>query len=219
MEAIIMSGSTQQFVGLFPLSYRIGTSAPGAQSLALNILVFTPDETVSGTAAITQATNPPLDVHSDVWGEYTYLTVMSPGVSKILITAQGNHGGPGSNSIVNFKLQLVVGTDWKEGVANYSYLNGQQWVEVNNAPAHLVDSVRSNVSALPLEPGPVIPPESSYPPIMPLYAAPIQSAIASGDLAQMKNLARLAQQQLDQQPQLQSALETAKGEISRQERR
>ncbi|UVM48240.1 MULTISPECIES: DUF1842 domain-containing protein [unclassified Pseudomonas] len=215
-----MSGSTQQLVGLFPLSYRIGTSAPGAQSLALNILVFTPDETVNGTAAITQATNPPLDVHSDVWGEYTYLTVMSPGVSKILITAQGNQGGPGSNSIVNFKLQLVVGTDWKEGVANYSYLNGQQWVEVNNAPAHLVDSVPSNVSALPpLEPGPVIPPQSSYPPIMPLYAAPIQSAMASGDLAQMKNLARLAQQQLDQQPQLTSALEVAKGEISRQERR
>ncbi|MGF6487719.1 DUF1842 domain-containing protein [Pseudomonas frederiksbergensis] len=215
-----MSGSNQQLVGLFPLGYRIGTSMPGAQSLALNLLVFTPDETVNGTAAITQATNPPLDVHSDVWGEYTYLTVMSPGVSKILITAQGNHGGAGSNSMVNFKLQLVVGTDWKEGVANYSYLNGQQqWVEVNNAPAHLIEAVPSHVSPLPLEPGPVIPPESSYPPIMPLYAAPIQSAMASGDLAQMKNLARLAQQQLDQQPQLQSALETAKDEISRQERR
>ncbi|MBB3239804.1 hypothetical protein FHW68_001295 [Pseudomonas sp. Tn43] len=215
-----MSGFTQQSVGLFPLAYRIGTSAAGAQSLALNLLVFTPDETVNGTAAITQATNPPLDVHTDVWGEYTYLTVMSPGVSKILITAQGNHGGPGSNSIVNFKLQLVVGTDWKEGVANYSYLNGQQqWVEVNNAPAHLIEAVPSRVSPLPLEPGPVIPPESSYPPIMPLYAAPIQSAMASGDLAQMKNLSRLAQQQLDQQPQLQSALETAKDEISRQERR
>ena len=64
-----MSGSNQQPVGLFPLGYRIGTSMPGAQSLALNLLVFTPDETVNGTAAITQATNPPLDVHSDVWGD------------------------------------------------------------------------------------------------------------------------------------------------------
>ncbi|EJM17212.1 Protein of unknown function (DUF1842) [Pseudomonas sp. GM18] len=211
-----MSGSNQQPVGLFPLCYRIGTSAPGAQSLALNLLVFTPEQTVSGTATITQATNPPLDVHSDVWGEYTYLTVMSPGVSKILITAQGNNGGPGSNSIVNFKLHLVVGSDWREGVANYEYYNGERWVQVT-APAHLVESVPSNAyKSVPLEPGPVIP---AYPPIMPLYAAPIQSAIASGDLAQMKNLARLAQQQLDQQPQLQSALETAKGEISRQERR
>jgi len=215
MEAITMSGSTQQFVGLFPLSYRIGTSAPGAQSLTLNLLVFTPEQTVSGTAFVTQATNPPLELQSDVWGEYTYMTVMSPAVSKILITAQGNHGGPGSNSPVNFKLQLVVGSDWKEGVANYQYLDGQRWITVNNVPAHLEQPVQSNV--LPATgPGQVIVP---YPPIMPLYAAPIQSAIASGDLAQMKHLAALAKQQLDQQPQLQSALEAAKSEISKLERR
>ncbi|TVT80753.1 DUF1842 domain-containing protein [Pseudomonas sp. H3(2019)] len=210
-----MSGSSQQSVGLFPLCYRIGTQQPGAQSLALNLLVFTPEQTVNGTAAITQATNPPLDVHSDVWGEYTYMTVMKPGVSKILITVQGNQGGPSSNSMVNFKLHLVVGDDWKAGVANYEYFNGQRWVKVT-APAHLVESVPSKAYPLPLEPGPVILP---YPPIMPLYAAPIQGAIASGDLAQMKNLASLAKQQLEQQPQLQSALEAAKGEISRLERR
>ncbi|MFJ2279990.1 DUF1842 domain-containing protein [Pseudomonas sp. NPDC087803] len=201
-----MSGSTEN-VGLFPVSYRIGTGAPGAQSLALHLLVSTPNTKVNGTAAITQATNPPLDVHSDVWGEYTYLTVMSPGVSKILVTAQGNHGGPGANSIVNFKVKLVVGTDWREGVANYSYFDGQRWHEVNNAPAHLVESIPS-----PFNPGPVINP---HPPILPLYAAPIQSAIASGDLAQMKNLARLAEQQLEQLPKLRDALDTAKKEVSR----
>ncbi|TMU71836.1 DUF1842 domain-containing protein [Pseudomonas fluorescens] len=206
-----MSGSTQQNVGLFPVCYRIGTGASGAQSLSLNLLVSTPQHEVSGTAAITQATNPPLDVHADVWGKYTYMTVMSPGVSKILITAQGNHGGPGSNSIIGFKLHLVVDTDWKDGVANYQYFDGQRWHEVNNAPAQLVESV-SSVVFPPFEPGPVILP---HPPIMPLYAAPIQSAIASGDLAQMKNLAKLAQQQLDQQPQLQGALEAAKSEVSR----
>ena len=132
---------------------------------------------------------------------------MSPATSKILITAQGNHGGPGSNSINNFNVRLVVGTDWREGVANYRYFDGQRWHEVNNAPAHLQESLPS-----PYHPGPVIIPHS---PILPLYAAPIQSAIASGDLAQMKNLAKLAQQQLDQQPQLQSALEAAKKEVSR----
>ncbi|KIH84174.1 DUF1842 domain-containing protein [Pseudomonas batumici] len=211
-----MSGSTQQFVGLFPLSYRIGTNAPGAQSLTLNLLVFTPEQSVSGTAVVTQAINPPLELQSDVWGEYTYMTVMSPAVSKILITAQGNHGGPSSNSAVNFKLHLVVGSDWKEGVANYQYFDGQRWVQVNNAPAHLEQPVQSNVAYVPTGPGPVILP---YPPIMPLYAAPIQSAIASGDLAQMKHLAGLAKQQLERQPQLQSALEAAKSEISRLERR
>lgn len=210
-----MSGSTQQLVGLFPLSYRIGTSAPGAQSLTLNLLVFTPEQSVSGTAVVTQAINPPLDLQSDVWGEYTYMTVMSPAVSKILITAQGNHGGPTANTAVNFKLHLVVGSDWKEGVASYQYQDGQRWVSVNNVPAHLNEPVHSSFFP-PMGPGPVILP---YPPIMPLYAAPIQSAIASGDLTQMKHLAGLAKQQLELQPQLQSALEAAKGEISRLERR
>lgn len=210
-----MSGSVQQQnVGLFPVSYRIGTGLPGAQSLSLSLLVSTPDKHVTGTAAITQATNPPLDIDSDVWGEYTYMTVMKPAVSKILITAQGNHGGPGSNSIVNFKIHLVVGEDWREGVANYEYFDGQRWHELNNVPAHLVE-VPSHVFQ-PFNPGPVILP---YQPILPLYAAPIQSAISSGDLAQMKSLAKLAQQQLDQQPQLQKAVEDAKGEISKQQAR
>jgi hypothetical protein len=212
MEAIHMSGSvSQQNVGLFPVSYRISTGLPGAPSLVLNLLVSAPQEQVNGNATITQAVNPPLDLHSDVWGEYTYLTVMSPGVSKILITAQGNHGGPGSNSIVNFKIRLVVGTDWREGVANYEYYNGSQWIEVTNAPAHLVESVPSKAFQ-PFHPGPVIQPHR---PIMPLYAAPIQSAIAAGDLAQMKSLAALAKQQLEQLPQLRIALDTAKNELSR----
>lgn len=209
-----MSGSTFPSLNLFPLSYRIGTSAPGAQTLQLNLTVFSPEKTVNGTATVTQAINPPLDLHSDVWGEYTYLTVMAPGVSKILITVKGNHGGPHSNSPINLNLRLVVGEDWKHGVADYEYFDGHHWHEVHNVPAQL-ETVPSRLQPLPLEPGPVIQP----PPITPLYGAPIQSAIASGDLAQMKHLQGLAKQQLDQQSQLQSALEAAKGEINRLERR
>jgi len=213
-----MSGSTQQSAGLFPLCYQIGNQVPGAPNLVLNLLVYTPEQNVRGTSEITQATNPPVDVHSDVWGQYTYLTVMPQSTSKILITAQGNHGGPGSNSMVNFKLQLVVGNDWKEGIANYQYFNGHNWVDVNNAPAHLIESVPSHAYVLPplqQGPGPVL----QYPPITPLYAAPIHGAIASGDLAHMKSLASLAKQQLDQLPQLRGAVEAAKEEISKLERR
>ncbi|MBP5114123.1 DUF1842 domain-containing protein, partial [Pseudomonas protegens] len=90
-----MSGNYSQAEGLFPLSYRIGTSQPGAPTLILNLLAYTPEHSVRGTSSITQAVNPPLDLHSDVWGQYTYLTVMPPSTSKILITAQGNQGGPG----------------------------------------------------------------------------------------------------------------------------
>ncbi|AMS13074.1 MULTISPECIES: DUF1842 domain-containing protein [Pseudomonas] len=214
-----MSGSTSSNLGLFPLSYRIGTSIPGAPSLTLDLLVYTPEQSVRGTSLVTQAVNPPLELSSDVWGQYTYLTVMPPSTSKILVTAQGNQGGPGSNSIITFKIQLVVDHDWKNGIANYQYYNGQRWVSVENVPAHLVESVPSyafSALPIPLEPGPVLLP---YPPITPLYAAPIHGAIASGDLAQMKSLASLAQQQLEQLPQLRSALDAAKDEIGRLERR
>ncbi|MBI6853767.1 DUF1842 domain-containing protein [Pseudomonas cichorii] len=206
-----MPGSAN-FVGLFPLHYTIGTSASGAQTLDLHLLVSAPGETVTGTAAVTQAINPPLDLHSDVWGQFTYLTVQSPGISKILITAQGNTGGRGSNSIINFKLHLVVGTDWKEGVASYQYFDGSRWIDVSNVPARLTDSITSTVYPKSFEPGEEIRP---FPPLTPLYAAPIHSALGSGNLAQLKSLAVQAQQQLDQQPELQKAIDAAKAEISR----
>lgn len=211
-----MSGSTSHPVGLFPLCYRIGNPLPGAPSLELNLLVYTPEQTVRGTSLITQAVNPPLELHTDVWGQYTYLTVMPPSTSKILITAQGNHGGPGSNSVISFKVHLVVSDDWQQGIANYQYFNGSRWVSIDNAPAHLIESVSSSAFSAPLETQSAIQP---LPPILPLYAAPIHGAIASGDLAHMKQLASLAQQQLDQQPQLRSALDAAKDEIGRLEHR
>ncbi|AZC30160.1 DUF1842 domain-containing protein [Pseudomonas chlororaphis] len=211
-----MSGSTTSPVGLFPLSYRIGNPIPGAPSLALNLLVYTPDQTVRGTSLITQAVNPPLELPSDVWGQYTYLTVMPPSTSKILVTAQGNQGGPSSNSIVTFKIQLVVDEDWQSGVANYQYYNGHQWVSVENVPAHLVGPVPSYTLQTHQETAPAL---QAYPPIHPLYAAPIHGAIASGDLAQMKTLASQATQQLEQLPQLRNALDAAKDEIGKLERR
>jgi len=211
-----MSGNYSQAEGLFPLSYRIGTSQPGAPTLILNLLVYTPEHSVRGTSSITQAVNPPLDLHSDVWGQYTYLTVMPPSASKILITAQGNQGGPGSNSVINFKLHLVVSDDWKEGVANYQYYNGHSWVTVNQVPAHLQETVQSSTLSAPLHRGQ---PNHPLPPISALYGAPIHGAIASGDLAQMKSLHKVATQQLEQLPLIRAALVAAKAEISQQERR
>ena len=43
MEAKQMSGNYSQAEGLFPLSYRIGTSQPGAPTLILNLLAYTPE--------------------------------------------------------------------------------------------------------------------------------------------------------------------------------
>ncbi|AZC23866.1 DUF1842 domain-containing protein [Pseudomonas sessilinigenes] len=210
-----MSGSNAQ-ESLFPVSYRIGTSDPGAPNLQLNLLVYTPERSLRGTSSITQAASPPLDLQTDDWGQYTYLTVTSPTSTKILLTVAGNQGGPGANSIITFKLHLVVDDDWKQGVANYQYYNGHSWVTVNDVPAYLENNIESSSLSRPQPHGHSHHP---LPPLAALYAAPIHGAIASGDLAQMKSLHRLATQQLEQLPLIRTALDAAKSEIARQERR
>ncbi|WP_137940227.1 DUF1842 domain-containing protein [Chitinivorax sp. B] len=211
-----MSGTNPSSEGLFPVSYIIGTGLAGAKTLVLNLLVYPPQNTVRGTAAIEQAVNPPLQVHSDIWGNYTYLTVVPPQNSRILITAEGNHGGPRANSPVNFKLHLVLEHDWKSGVANYSYMDNGIWYEVENVPAKLNTQLTSHVKGASLEANAA---SQQIPPIMVLYAAPIHGALASGDRVQMKALATLAKQQLDGQPQLRKELDSLKAEIAKLERK
>ncbi|GGY19768.1 DUF1842 domain-containing protein [Paludibacterium paludis] len=207
---------SQSAIGLFPVSYRIGTSASGAPTLMLNLLVNTPQHSVIGTAHIGQAVNPPVNVHSDVKGQYTYMTVMPPNDSRILITAQGRPFGANPHSETNFSLHLVLDHDWQKGVASYRYFNGGHWVEVENAPARINKELKSDPAILTREAGAGVNP---VPSAIVLYGAPIQSAIASGDLARMKSLAALARQQLDSQPQLRKQLEKLKTEIGKLEHR
>ena len=82
-------------------------------------------------------------------------------------------------------------------------------------PAHLQEPVQSSTLSAPHHGQPNRP----LPPISALYAAPIHGAIASGDLSQMKSLHKVATQQLEQLPLIRTALEAAKAEISKHERR
>ncbi|NYH14975.1 DUF1842 domain-containing protein [Paraburkholderia bryophila] len=197
-------------IGLFPARYVVGTGLPGAPTLTLGLLVDTPRRSVVGGASITQAVNPPLDFHADTWGTFTYMALMPPSETRILVVLQGNTGGPESNSITTFRLHLVLDSDWQHGVANYSYLNDGRWVEISNVPARL------DPEFVPLEPGPVIPSNPHGGPT-PLYGVSIQHALASGDLAHMKTLASFAQQQLDSRESIQTGLSELKAEIARLE--
>ncbi|ENY73122.1 hypothetical protein G114_04133 [Aeromonas diversa CDC 2478-85] len=131
--------------GLFLASFQIGKAMPGAPLLHLNLAVYTPGETVTGVSHVTQATNPPLDVASELKGQYTYMTVM-PNKSHILVTAQGypivkwpQHGGLGPVIQPNLELRMVLSDDWKSGTANYKYQDGNQvWHEVKDVPVTLV---------------------------------------------------------------------------------
>ncbi|GAB2896064.1 DUF1842 domain-containing protein [Paraburkholderia jirisanensis] len=198
--------------GLFPVGYVIGSGMPGAPTLHLALLVDTPASSVVGTASITQAINPPLDFHVDAWGRFSYMALMPPSKTRILVTLEGNQGGPKSNSPVSFKLYLVLNSDWQTGTASYSYFSNGTWHDVASVP------VKTEREFAPLEAGPVIvnprQPESGP---MPMYAVSIQQATASGDLAHMKTLAAAAKHQLDSQTEIAAALATLKAEIARVE--
>ncbi|WP_369991827.1 DUF1842 domain-containing protein [Pseudomonas xanthosomatis] len=161
--------------GLFPVSYLITTGQAGAQRLQLDLLVYTPDRSVRGTAVITQATNPPLDLHLDVWGTYTYLTVQPPGEGRILLTARGNQGGPHANSAQQFDLHLLLDLDWQHGVTNYRYYNSQRWVELEKVPAVLEGQRIQQLAGVDQQ--------------HELHSATLEAAIATGDVAQLKQLA------------------------------
>ncbi|RXZ43940.1 DUF1842 domain-containing protein [Crenobacter cavernae] len=130
--------------GLFIVSYQIGDAKPGAPLFHVNLSVNTVDRTVGGSGQVTQATNPPLNIHvSALHGEYNYLTVQ-PNESHILVVAKGevahNFPPPAIGTILlPVELRLVLSHDWKTGTAYYKYPNveGKQ-VTVENAPVKAV---------------------------------------------------------------------------------
>jgi Domain of unknown function (DUF1842)/Domain of unknown function (DUF1843) len=198
--------------GLFPVGYVIGSGMPGAPTLHLALLVDTPSSSIVGTATITQAINPPLDFHVDAWGRFSYMALMPPSNTRILVTLEGNQGGPRSNSAISFKLYLVLNNDWQTGTASYSYFSNGVWHDIASVP------VKTEREFVPLEPGPVIlkTQDPHWGPA-PMYAVSIQHATASGDLARMKTLAAAAKHQLDSQKEIAAALSTLKAEITRLE--
>lgn len=138
-------------LGLFLVTYEIGTGLAGAPTFQLTMTVDTPTETINGTGKITQATNPPIDVTTNLTGNYTDMTVM-PNNTHILVNATGypilnwpSHGGVGPVIMPNVQLQIVLNSDWQSGTACYKYRTGvfdnlNDWVSVKNVPVKAIAS-------------------------------------------------------------------------------
>ena len=131
--------------GLFIATYEIGKPMPGAPMFRLQMSVYTPDKTVTGLGHITQETNPPLNVVTQMNGTFTYMTVM-PDNTHILVVLNGYpnvhmppHGGIGPVLQPNADVRMVLNDDWKTGTATYRYQDAQgTWHEVENTPVTLV---------------------------------------------------------------------------------
>lgn len=140
-----MNKQVEAMTGLFIVSYEIGGQMPGAPLFKVNFSVYTPGETVSGMGHITQATNPPLDIATNLSGQYTYMCVM-PKNCHILVTAIGHPmikwpqgGGIGPVIPPNAELRMVLSEDWRSGTANYKYQDSNgNWHQIADAPVKMV---------------------------------------------------------------------------------
>ena len=133
------SGTSEGMVGLFIVCYEIGGQMPGAPLFRVNLAVNTPHKVVTGQGHITQAINPPLDVATSLHGTYTYMTVM-PNISHILVTAVGYPiidwpPGAGVGPVIppNAELRMLLSSNWQTGTANFRYLTGGNWNEIEIA--------------------------------------------------------------------------------------
>ncbi len=187
--------------GLFPVTYVVATPAIGAPVLTLSLLVNTPAKKVSGIATITQATNPPLVFHADVWGTFSQLQLEANAESSIILTLDGNPSGQTSMIAETFHFHGILSGNWQTGQASYRYEEGGRW----HAVEHAVMTVEQRVQP--------------YHPVMPMYAVSLQQAKASGDLGQMKSLASLAEKQLADAPQIKAELDKLHIEIAKLEGR
>lgn len=107
----------------FLANYRCGSGAAGAQTLTLNLVVATPfadpqTTTVHGIGTITQATNPPLHLTTNISGFVHALN----GPLAVAMT------GTSSDGQQNFQGVLVLPHGWgKPGEATYWYIrDGRQ---------------------------------------------------------------------------------------------
>ena len=100
--------------GLFLSNYRIGTGAPGAFTLDLNMMVDAPQKNEIGTAKITQAVNPPLDLQTAVHGSYDKMG------TQIVAYMKGDQLVAGA---VEFQAALVVPEWGQPGYASYFWVD------------------------------------------------------------------------------------------------
>ncbi|WP_455926084.1 DUF1842 domain-containing protein [Pseudomonas putida] len=128
-------------IGLFHTRLHVRNNLPGAAALTLDLLVNSVTHKISGTARITQATYPAVDVHADVWGEFAALPVGPGGATQITLRLDGNPGGSTSELAQTFHLHGLLASDWAQGNVSYRYFNQGHWVNLQGVPAKQASDV------------------------------------------------------------------------------
>ncbi len=131
---------TAAAVGAFHAKWVIGNLMPGAPLLHVDAVVVTPAHSVGGVAELTQAINPPLDVHFQISGPYidvndrntTHFVLLSTPPSPLV-------GAP------YLLLAMALDADWKTGTASYRYVCGSVFGHQDNVPVKIEQTVAAAV--------------------------------------------------------------------------
>lgn len=115
-------------IGSYLAHWKIGSGAPGATTLDLKTVVSAPTHQLQGAGDLTQAVNPPVNVHTLVTGNYSQM-----GTAVVIsLTGIPNQG----SGIQNFQGHLYLANGWnQDGMASYRFMNNGTWHDVENAKA------------------------------------------------------------------------------------
>ena len=115
-------------VGLFLLKLETRTDLIGGAVLNLILTVYTPTDTVTGYAEVTQPLEHPVVAQAHVTGVLIHETVLPPSKSHVRIDLTGYPeihwplpGGVGPVIGQNFKSIIVLEADYSEGTIRYQY--------------------------------------------------------------------------------------------------
>jgi hypothetical protein len=169
---------------------------PGAPILHLHLLVHAATGKVSGQASITQAIAPPggnIIIHN-LTGQVRKLGFGHGPITQV-VALEGVYtqlGPPPTEYVIQLKFTAHFATD--------SHWNGRGGFEYG---PHHIEGVPIKNSA------------STSGPIHTLYGVVIHEAVASGDLARMKDVAAQAERHIAATPEIQAALTALKAEITK----
>lgn len=123
-----------QNLGMFSISYRISNNLIGGICFNLSLLVSPPNRKLTGAGNIFQATSPPMDIFTQLTGEYTYMCVMPQKCSILLVLNGRDHQGN-----ENVRLRIVCGENWRTGTASLEYLRNGKWTVTENCKVERVE--------------------------------------------------------------------------------
>ena len=141
MKTNVMDKLKSKEAAVFHVCYRIGGEKPGEPVFTMELIVNASpgNPSMAGHGTIFQAVSPPEKVETDLKGAYS----PEPGIpeSHWLVHLTGYEKGGFPMPIQNAEVWMRMSRDWREGMANYTYLVNGKWKQVDDAKVQAVDCI------------------------------------------------------------------------------